>query len=228
MDAGMAQAALFDLILQGKSEMADSLLAEFSSVQGYHATVESVLEPTLVLIGERWSKEQLSLAQGYIAGKVAEKFLLTIDKKDPHGSGSPFPLVPPPGKVIIGNIEDDYHALGRRLVGIFLKAAGWQVEDLGNDVTAVEFVDAAERSGARVIGVSAMMHTNALNIIRVREELDRRSLTGSIMLAVGGAVFRSRPELAAMVGGDGTAENGFQVPALMLELQTRALSGGAQ
>jgi len=127
------------------------------------------------------------------------------------------------GPVIVGNIEDDYHSLGRKLVSVFLQSAGWQVIDLGNDVTAQEFVDKAVETGARVIGVSAMMYTTAENIKRVRDELDRRNLAGNIKLAVGGAVFKFRPELVKEVGGDGTAANGFEAPRLFAELWERSL-----
>jgi len=97
--------------------------------------------------------------------------------------------------------------LGHRMVGIFLRTDGWIVHDLGNDVPAAVFVDKALETGARVIGASAMMMTTALNIERLREEIDRRGLAGRIQLAVGGAVFRVCPGLADEVGGDGTASD---------------------
>jgi methanogenic corrinoid protein MtbC1 len=126
------------------------------------------------------------------------------------------------GTAVIGNAEDDYHALGRRMVGTFLKIAGWEVVDLGNDVLAPTFLDKAEESGATVIGVSTMMVTNARNIIKVREEIERRSLAGKIKLAVGGAVFVMRPDLVAEVGGDGTAPTAMEAPDLFARLQAEA------
>jgi methanogenic corrinoid protein MtbC1 len=126
------------------------------------------------------------------------------------------------GVAVLGNAEDDYHALGRRMVGTFLRVEGWQVVDLGNDVLPAAFVDAAEESGAKVIGVSAMMLTNAMNIAKVREELERRNLGGRIKLAVGGAVFAMRPELVAEVGGDGTSATAMDAPALFEALAAEA------
>ena len=121
---------------------------------------------------------------------------------------------PPKGPVVIGNIEEDFHALGRRMVGTFLRAEGWIVHDLGNDVPATEFVDKALEVGARVIGVSAMMMTTARNVRKVRDEIDNRGLTGRIQLAVGGAVFRVCPGLAEEVGGDGTAPDALGAAGL--------------
>jgi len=131
---------------------------------------------------------------------------------DKYNQANPAPVKK--GAVIIGNIEDDFHSLGRKMVSIFLKSAGWEIIDLGNDVPAKDFVDKAEKTGALFIAVSAMMYSTAMNIKKVREEIDRRGLNGKIKLAAGGAVFRLRPELLEEVGGDGTAGNAINVPAL--------------
>jgi methanogenic corrinoid protein MtbC1 len=97
--------------------------------------------------------------------------------------------------------------------------AGWRVEDLGNDVPRRPVsCDRAAEAGASVIGVSAMMRTNALNIAAVREEIDRRGLTARVKLAVGGAIFASEPRLVAEVGGDGTCANAMEAPALFERL----------
>ncbi|MDE3032549.1 MAG: corrinoid-binding protein, partial [Acidobacteriota bacterium] len=80
------------------------------------------------------------------------------------------------------------------------------------------FLDAAEAQGARVIGASAMMYTTAKNAARLREELERRGQAGRIQLALGGAVFKLRPELVATFGGDGTAPSAVEAPALFERL----------
>ena len=123
---------------------------------------------------------------------------------------------------MIGNIEDDFHSLGRRIVGVFLTVAGWDVYDLGNDVTAEQFLGKALEVGACVIGASAMMQTTALNIRSLRELIDVRGLTDRIKLAVGGAVFNWRPELVAEVGGDGTTQNAIGADELFMRLQSEA------
>jgi methanogenic corrinoid protein MtbC1 len=111
------------------------------------------------------------------------------------------------------------------MVGVFLRAAGWKVVDLGNDVSPAAFVDAALEHGARVIGISAMMLTTAENIRAVRSELDARGLSGRIRLAVGGAVFKLRPELVREVGGDGTTASAIQAPSLFDRLWTGEPAG---
>jgi methanogenic corrinoid protein MtbC1 len=203
--------SLIERIHLGDRVGANALVDAWASEYGYEHLLTEVLDPTLILIGEDWrSSETFTLAQVYVAAKVAEDVLGRIAAQRKSQSGGQ----PPKGPVVIGNIEEDFHALGRRMVGTFLRTDGWIVHDLGNDVPAALFVDKALEVGARVIGVSAMMMTTARNIKTVREEIDRRGLTGRIQLAVGGAVFRVCPGLAEEVGGDGTAPDALGVARL--------------
>jgi methanogenic corrinoid protein MtbC1 len=147
-------------------------------------------------------ENKISLAQGYMSGKIAEDILLKAAEE-----WKQIKSIKGERKIVIGNIEDDYHSLGRRLVSTFLSASGWEVYDLGNDILAKEFVDKALETGSSVIAVSAMMYTNAKNIIKVRDEIEKRNLGNKIKLAIGGAIFNLRPELIKEVGGDGHANN---------------------
>jgi Predicted cobalamin binding protein len=98
-------------------------------------------------------------------------------------------------------VEDDYHFPGPQDGRRVSARRRWRVIDLGNDVSPADFVAAALEHGARVIGVSAMMLTTAENIRAVRAEIDARGLKGKVLLAVGGAVFKLRPELMHESGG---------------------------
>ena len=214
-----ARISLLETILKGEREQANRLLDDCAASSDYRAVMNDILEPVLEEIGNRWADESISLAQGYVAGKVAEDMLLKIHESIKDA----FDKQLDKGPVVVGNIEDDYHSLGRKLVSVFLQTAGWTVYDLGNDVSAKEFVDKAVETGARVIGVSAMMYTTAGNIRKVRDEIVRRNLSTRIRLAVGGAVFKIRPELVREVGGDGTAASCFKAPKLIEELLGKSL-----
>jgi len=209
------QQSLIERIHRGDRGGANALLDAWASEHGYERLFTEVLDPTLQLIGEEWnSSETFTLAQVYVAAKVTEDVLCKIAVRRKSSSEGQ----PAKGPAVIGNIEEDFHALGRRMVGTFLRAEGWIVHDLGNDVPAALLVDKAQEVGARVIGVSAMMMTTARNIKRVREEIDRRGLAGRLQLAVGGAVFRVCPGLVEEVGGDGTAANALGAAELFKRL----------
>jgi len=93
--------------------------------------------------------------------------------------------VPTAGKVVIGSVQGDLHDIGKNLVGIMLKGAGFEVVDLGNDVAATKFVDAAVASGAPVIGMSALLTTTMSVMQEVVDLVKARGL--AVRTIVGGA-----------------------------------------
>ncbi len=211
--------SILDCIRRADRAGAKALLVDWAAVHGSTQLLTEVLEPSLKRIGDDWStQEAFTIAQAYVAAKITEDVLNMMAGNLPSGEVTSAGL----GPVVIGNIEEDFHALGRRMVTTFLRASGWIVHDLGNDVPASEFVDQAIATGSRVIGVSAMMLSTARNIRRVRDEIDRRGLTDQIKLAVGGAIFVVRPGLVAEVGGDGTAANAIGSALLFKQLWASA------
>jgi methanogenic corrinoid protein MtbC1 len=215
------QMALLEKIRLADRAGASALLDRWIQQHPRESLLPEILEPVLLRIGEEWrTRQAYTLAQAYVAAKVAEDALTRLATNTPQNLDSQ----PHPGPVILGNIEDDFHGLGRRMVVTFLRTHGWQVEDLGNDVPAGDFIDAAVRMQARVIGVSAMMLSTARNIRKVREEIDRQGFKGRIQLAVGGAVFLVKPELVAEVGGDGCASNAMGAVRLFEDLWAKSLN----
>lgn len=213
-----AKKQLAFLVSEGEKDQAVKFLIELSESIGYQKVIFELLEPALEEWGKLWMKGKISLAFGYVSGKVAEGFYIHASEKGQlavKNSGKT-------GKVILGNIEDDFHPLGRRLVSIYSKAAGWEVIDLGNDIPAEEFVNQAIKHKSNLIAVSAMMYSTAKNILEIREILDKKSLSGKIKLAVGGAVFKLRKNLVKEVGGNGTTEIAINAPALFTKLLKEA------
>ncbi len=214
MDAKKKQEIIARLINDGEKDKAVQLLAAWSEQTSFRDVIFNVLEPMLVSWGKLWMQGKLSLAHGYLSGKVAEEFYL-VAAKNPEFNSS---MAKTKGTIILGNVEDDFHPLGRRLVGIYAQTAGWNIIDLGTDVPAELFVEKAIECQADIIAVSAMMFTTAKNILKVRQELEKHNLSGKIKLAVGGAIFKLRPEMVAEVGGDGTADTAIEAPDLFADL----------
>jgi len=109
--------------------------------------------------------------------------------------------VPTAGKVVIGSVHGDLHDIGKNLVGIMLKGAGFEIIDLGNDVPAERFIDAAVEHGATVIGMSALLTTTMLVMKDVVGLLRARGLDGKIKVIVGGAPVSDA--FAREIGADG-------------------------
>jgi len=91
------------------------------------------------------------------------------------------------GRVVIGSVQGDLHDIGKNLVGIMLKGAGFEVIDLGNDVSAEKFVAAARDHGALAIGMSALLTTTMPVMKEVVDMLKAEKLSGRIKTIIGGA-----------------------------------------
>lgn len=221
MDQKVCSEQLFTAMINADRSAAAEIISQaLGAGIDPRTVIANILDPAIVKLGRLWEEQTMSLAQNFVAAKIAEDALLRCIPASSDRNISK-------GAVVIGNIEDDFHSLGRRAVGLFLSAAGWDVHDLGNDVPAELFLEKALEVNASIIGASAMMQTTALNIRKLRGLIDSKGLTDSIKLAVGGAVFNWRPDLVAEVGGDGTAHNAVGVDELCLRLQAAALKGVA-
>ena len=95
--------------------------------------------------------------------------------------------IPSRGKVVIGSVQGDLHDIGKNLVGIMLKGAGYEVIDLGNDVAPEKFVDTAKGNNARIIGMSALLTTTMAVMKQVVDIIKREELSGQIKTIIGGA-----------------------------------------
>jgi len=111
--------------------------------------------------------------------------------------------IPSRGKVVIGTVEGDLHDIGKNLVGVMLRGAGFEVIDLGNDVSPEAFVDTAEKEGAALIGMSALLTTTMSTMGRVVSLLQERGLAGRVQTLVGGAPVNE--DFARTIGADGYA-----------------------
>ena len=121
--------------------------------------------------------------------------------------------VPSIGKVVIGTVKGDMHDIGKNLVGIMLKGAGYDVVDLGSDVPAERFVDSAVAEGASVIGMSALLTTTMTGMKKVVDLLRERGLDGGIKVIVGGAPLSKA--FAADIGAAGYGYDATSAVALV-------------
>ena len=182
---------------------------------------EQVGALTRAAIGQRIAPKEI-LDRGLIAGMqiVGEQFrtheiflpdVLMAAKAMYAGMDELRPLllrddVPTLGKVVIGTVQGDLHDIGKNLVGVMLRGAGFEVIDLGNDVAPARFLEAARASGAAVIGMSALLTTTMPVMGRVTELLRGEGLAGKIRTVIGGAPVSA--EYAREIGADAYAYDG--------------------
>ena len=105
------------------------------------------------------------------------------------------------GKVVIGTIEGDVHDIGKNIIRLFLSISGFEVIDLGRDVPVKKFIDEAQKSGADIIGASALMTTTMIFMPELIKQLGEKGIRDKYKVMVGGApVVR---EWAKEIGSDG-------------------------
>jgi methanogenic corrinoid protein MtbC1 len=144
------------------------------------AIIEEILVPALTEIGEKFQKFEIFLPELMMAGEAAEAITAIVEKATLE-AGQPSLNK---GTVILGQVEGDMHDIGRNIVGTLLKSHGFKVVDMGRDVPASAFLDAAEKEEADTMSL--------FSEVRKREEF--------FIVVGGGAVSE---EWAKEIGSDG-------------------------
>ncbi|RLG38247.1 MAG: cobalamin-binding protein [Candidatus Alkanophagales archaeon] len=122
------------------------------------------------------------------------------------------------GKVVIGVVEGDIHDIGKTIVASMLRAAGFDVIDLGRDVPIDEFIETAVREGAQVIAASTLMTPTLEGMEEIEEKLREKGLKGKIKTIIGGGA--TSAEFAEEIGADawaGDAVEGVDAIKRMIE-----------
>lgn len=168
------------------------------------------------VVGEKFRKHEIFLPDVLLAARAMHaglnliKPLLVADE------------VPVIGKVVMGTVRGDQHDIGKNLVAIMLEGAGYEVTDLGTNVSPAAFLAAAEQTGATVIGMSALLTTTMPAMAEVVEMVGQGNLAGRVRTLVGGAPVTA--DFASQIGADAFAYDGVSAVQAVTEL----VEGGAQ
>jgi 5-methyltetrahydrofolate--homocysteine methyltransferase len=146
------------------------------------------------VVGERFRAREIFLPDVLLAARAMYAGLDLLKPLLAQGG------VPVAGTVVLGTVQGDLHDIGKNLVGIMLEGAGFQVVDLGHDVSPARFVEAAVAEGAGVIGMSALLTTTMPAMKEVVDLLRERGLGAKIRTIVGGAPLSA--EYAREIGAD--------------------------
>jgi 5-methyltetrahydrofolate--homocysteine methyltransferase len=173
--------------------------------------IDNKLEPKAILddgliagmavVGEKFKVHEIFLPDVLLAAKA---MYAGMDLLKPLMIKEGIPTI---GKVVIGSVQGDLHDIGKNLVGIMLKGAGFEVVDLGNDVSPKKFIEIAEKENADVIGLSALLTTTMPVMRQVVELAKERKIYGKTKIIVGGAALSS--EYAAEIGANAYCFDGI-------------------
>ena len=176
------------------------------------ALVDGELIPAILEVGNKYERKEYFLPQLL---RSAEAMQAGFARLEPLllASGRAEKKTP----VVMATVEGDIHDIGKNIVCLMLKNHGFEVFDLGKDVPAAKIVDEAERVGAKVIGLSALMTTTMVRMEDTVRLVRERGLDMKVM--IGGAVVTEA--FAASIKADGFSRDAVAAVKLAGELSGR-------
>jgi 5-methyltetrahydrofolate--homocysteine methyltransferase len=124
--------------------------------------------------------------------------------------------IKPKGKVVVGTVKGDLHDIGKNLVSIMIEGAGFEIIDLGVDVSPENFIKTAQEKGADVIGLSALLTTTMPSMKTTIEALQEAGLKGKVKVIIGGAPVTQK--YADEIGADGYGRDAAAAANLVKKL----------
>ena len=117
------------------------------------------------------------------------------------------------GTIIIATVKGDLHDIGKNIVSILLRGAGYKVKDLGNDLTPQDIVDAVRDEKPQILGLSALLTSTMVHMTDTIRALKENGLRDKVKVIVGGAPVSQ--EYAESIGADGYGADGFQAVSVV-------------
>jgi 5-methyltetrahydrofolate--homocysteine methyltransferase len=170
------------------------------------ATLKQALIPAMEKVGELFEEGEYFVPEMLISARAMQAALKVIG---PHLVEENVGTI---GKVVIGTVKGDMHDIGKNLVGMMLEGIGFEVVDLGTDVSAETFVEAARDADVDVVALSALLTTTLPGMFTTIEALESAGLRGRLKIMVGGAPVTAA--YAAQIGADGYALDASQAASL--------------
>jgi len=177
-----------------------------------HEVVERGLRPGMQEVGFRFERGEYFLPELMISAEifnaVMQRYILPVLTKEQSGEYK--------GRVVIGTVRGDIHDIGKNLVAVMLRIDGFEVIDLGVDVSPERFVEAVREYRPDIVGMSALLTTTMLEMRNVIEALRAAGLRDSVKVIVGGAPVTL--EFAREIGADAYARDAVEAVTVCREL----------
>lgn len=151
------------------------------------------------IVGQKYEANEYFLAELIMAGetmkegmKVLEPYLKTEEKRVL-------------GKIVIGTVRGDLHDIGKNIAATLLSSAGFEIIDLGVDVSPEQFVEAVKKNKPDIVAMSALLTTTMIEMENTIKALEKAGLRDKVKIIIGGAPIT--PEYAKKIGADAAAKD---------------------
>ena len=148
----------------------------------------------MMIIGDKFKKNEVFVPEVLVAARAMNAGLSILEPKLVEVGNQPV------GKAVIGTVKGDLHDIGKNLVSMMLKGAGFEIYDIGVDVEADAFIAKAEEVGANLICMSALLTTTMPNMKAGIDELNEKGVRDQYIVMVGGAPVNEN--FAKQIGAD--------------------------
>ena len=182
----------------GVTELVEEALATGVDVSDI---IDKGLTASMTVVGQKFENEEY-----YIPDMLAsaEAVGVAMEILKPHLAESG---VKTKGKVLIATVKGDMHDIGKNIVSILLRGAGYNVIDLGNDVETKDIVRAVREEKPDFLGLSALLTSTMINMEDTIKALEENGLRDKVKIIIGGAPVSA--EYAKEIGADGYGADGF-------------------
>jgi len=191
---------LHDAILNGDEKLALQLTNEAlkEAVDPAELITQGMI-PAMDEVGRLFEAQEFFIPEMLMAGRAMKVALEPIRPLLASGGAQPT------GRIVLGTVKGDLHDIGKNLVGSMLEGAGFEVFDIGIDVSPEKFVDAVREKKPHILALSALLTVTMPEMNKVIEALDQAGIRGQVKVIVGGAPLTK--SYADAIGADGYGEN---------------------
>lgn len=178
------------------------------------AAIQDGLAKGIQDVGEKYGRGEAYLPELVMAATVMKKGVSVLEPHIPKGVQRSSA-----GKVVIGTVEGDIHDIGKSLVGTILGTNGYDVVDLGVDISADKFINAASAEKPSILGMSALMTTTMIHMPDVISGLVSKGIRKGMVVMIGGAP--TTKEWAKEIGADAQAGDAVEASELARKMVPR-------
>ncbi len=167
-------------------------------------------------VGESFARGEAFLPELVMAGEAMNAAVATLEP-EMQKRGTQRRML---GKVVLATVEGDIHEIGKTLVGTMLSASGFEVFDMGVDVSAAKILAKVKEVDADLVGLSALLTTTMVKQKEVIDVLDKEGLRKKVKVMVGGAPVTR--EWVQKIEADGYSEDAIGAVAVAKQLVGKA------
>ncbi|MEL7564598.1 MAG: corrinoid protein [Dehalobacterium sp.] len=199
-------------VIEGEEGLALDLIKEtLNTGESAQAILQNALIQSMNEIGYLWNKEEIFLPEVMGSAQIFQKAASYLE---PYliADGNQEKL----GTIVLGTVYGDLHNLGKNLVAVMLRTAGFNVIDLGVNVLGDKFIEKAKENNAQIIALSALLTTTMVEQKLLIENLIEVGCRKQFKVIVGGAPISQK--WAEDIGADGYARNAGEAVELAKKL----------